>query len=1135
VTTPRTADQLTIDTRLKLGVSNAPFFGYEKFVENITDEVVDKATETTYNVQHLGILPDGNDYSSQFSALFTGLAAGTCLTLYFPASNTEYRLETVSLLNVGVKLTMRGDGMFATKVKIGSATSTVNNKFYVPNGNGGLQVYDMKIFGESTTSATSTSQNREFCMWDNSSGVSDDDIIEKIVFENVWFHDLYRVLSMGSLVTQNPGLREVRVQGCAITHMRRAGVFLAHTQKPGGRWWMFKDNFVYAFGYNARNTAVELTLDDTSKMVSIPYSGRLRPVQMYNVLTGGTSSATGRICGHHSNGDGTGTLYLYQVSGTFQNAETLSTGGFSCTSTAGPTTLSAPSAGEVMTSFWSSRGDNMQFTVDGSITTTSLNATDITRSFNTTRTRGTKLGLLYMATGTDKDNGGDYNVWYDLGMLCGFERLFVGDQGGYCVVTDTDTTNPVNEKFGIGIAAATHHHMFNSAAYSVSGTEPGASEGVQIDGNIVAFGGGFDIEPPAGGDYLIKCEYDHGTVTNNFLYGHDGEEGAGGEGGDTEGINGAGAKIVAYNTSVNAGRSGCYRIGLRGQVWDPFYGYPGTLAILNNRVVNTRNRSKYAQTNSPASNVIWRGNVFEGYDPRLHTSNGYSDTKGFLDWGGFNIVEDNIFLPANFGDDQFNLTTKHVISVQWLRGMSYCSVSGNLFEGGRYNDSSTSRGILYIGCKGDESTHSYPGARFISVDRNIFNCWTHPHTNMITCMYLQLESRSYIEHLSVSGNIFCPCTIAVRFSAAGIIRTFKFTDNRFDPFTFNIFSFNSGSLDNFLSIHRHDNINDQDFMFDTTKDHGAAVANNASGTVRTLTATGARVGDSVEFGLVSGNGLGALPAVLPHVWVSAADTLSFNQHNLSGGNLNLSAERYRGQVKQIGQKMVGVYVSGPRKEGPWHRVPHDYWASEIRAGGISFTIRLEGATFKASGAAFDAVRKDLMMGFVSLRSSALLNSVTSFRTAPLVIGETLTFAPSTATALVYGVRYRGVDNAVVNLDIQTGVPTSADTWTGGTSGATGNITVHQDRTEPSGWGEIADSFAVTNVVRTGDSRVTITLDAQAGYSIDTETAFGNFGVTEAMEAVNFALAPTAIDVLDGYSAGPIPVISPRPFLISEYH
>jgi hypothetical protein len=210
--------------------------------------------------------------------------------------------------------------------------------------------------------------------------------------------------------------------------------------------------------------------------------------------------------------------------------------------------------------------------------------------------------------------------------------------------------------------------------------------------------------------------------------------------------------------------------------------------------------------------------------------------------------------------------------------------------------------------------------------------------------------------------------------------------------------------------------------------------------------------------------------------------------------------------------------------------------AEVIAGTQTIIITLTGAIWAASGATFNAQRQNIIDGLSSRQSEAtgwntLVRdemAVTDVaRTSDTAVTITLPATPTyrvsaneeivfalPATAVAGGAGKAGFSHTVVASnpvvtaaltgsflttptegEVVTGSQTIIITLTGGTWVADGATFEAQrqaiidglvsDGAEAAGWNvEVRDEMAVTTVVRTSDTAVTVTLPATAAYAID---------------------------------------------------
>jgi hypothetical protein len=229
-------------------------------------------------------------------------------------------------------------------------------------------------------------------------------------------------------------------------------------------------------------------------------------------------------------------------------------------------------------------------------------------------------------------------------------------------------------------------------------------------------------------------------------------------------------------------------------------------------------------------------------------------------------------------------------------------------------------------------------------------------------------------------------------------------------------------------------------------------------------------------------------------------------------------------IASIGAALTGTAASGTTE-------------AHIVSGGRTIILTLTGDTFIAAGAAFNAVRQAIIDGLDSAQSEAhgwdavvkaglavtdvvrtsdtvvtvALPAFASYDiTAPETItatvpaaaltgGVALVAAPTFSIAQTVAAALSGSILTTHAADIVAGgrqiiLDLDSDTWV--TAGATFNGQrqniingLDSAQAEAHGWdAEVKAKIAVTDVVRTSDTRVTITLDAEAAYAITaTET------------------------------------------------
>ena len=244
--------------------------------------------------------------------------------------------------------------------------------------------------------------------------------------------------------------------------------------------------------------------------------------------------------------------------------------------------------------------------------------------------------------------------------------------------------------------------------------------------------------------------------------------------------------------------------------------------------------------------------------------------------------------------------------------------------------------------------------------------------------------------------------------------------------------------------------------------------------------------------------------------------------------------------------------------------------ADVVTGGKTIILTLTGDTWVASGGTFDGIRQDIIDGLdsaqaegtgwnaevrdnlavttvvrtsdtivtVTLSAQAAYN-ITATETitvtvpasaltgaSPLVATPTFTVVP-VATAVVTGTATASINETDVVAGGKTIIITlTDDTWvaSGGTfDGIRQDIIDGLDsaQSEGTGWNtEVRDNLAVTTVVRTSNTVVTITLSAQAAYNITApETITVTVPATAVVLGAAIIATPTfTIDIAGGSTA-----------------
>lgn len=1099
---PARSDALRgVEGRLKLGVSNAPFIGWPKFIENVADEITSGVEPI--NVQRLGILPDGTDYSTEFEALLPN--DGSTVTLYFPASESDYVLSNVSLVNQTDTLVLIGDGMLSTSIYIGGGS---NASFYRPSGGGSLRIKGMKVYGNAATSAESTSayDDRTIMEFPGVTSVAAH-IIAKCKFEDVWFDDLKGVIFGARYTNSDYAFKDFQVVGCVVTNMRRCGFMLSQTADLLAERWVFRDTVIDGVGWNTRNTPVTCGISDSSKYIQLSYSSRKLPYKNNAEVTGSVSGATGFVTSVvDGNGSGVGTIILRGIAGTFQSGETLNTtdprNGSGMVLSSGPTVLPGPSVGEVFTPMDGGH-KTVGFTIDAINSNTSIDIKSLTKLSEMVRSNlDYKPG--YFDQYPKSSNISSVKRWCEPPWNAyGRTATLVGDQGGYVFISNTrpidgNGTQPFDGIFGIWIASDNDHRSGNQGG--------GATQKVTIDGCFIGNIGGFEIKAGTAGISGVNFQGDEIVITNTHFYNLDSSNGD-----DTEMVyTKAGQAIVSNCIFVNAGPGGLGSGSLRitGGAYDAIEGDDGlgsACVVDHNQLINMRGGRGYAriqtQTSSPQYVI---NNYLEGPKASLKAGSAASSRKG-----GPVVVRGNSFVD---GGTLEVVPDPNVIEIDGLIVNAACIVSDNIIT--HYSQNSSGGAIISYAAGSTDFENLNLGLRMLLIENNIMTMdyWMNADGQW------PLEEHDAIKidlffgrHklIRVAGNVLPPCKTGLIGPLNGIVEKLIIENNYFDPATDTPYA---GPGDRVESATIRNNVGL--WEFDTADlDHGAAVATGALGTARTITITGTKAGDCVTAS-ATGSGLetAANYDVLPRAVVSADDTLTCNVLNLSGGNYDASAVRHRGEVSRLDGNPVGVRWSGslinPNADGAF---PFDVNQQEVIDGGHYLRINLAGATWATAGANFDAQRKNIIMGIITRRSNGRFLSQGS-SAVPFQPGENVTFAGGNAD--IYGVWYYSALAGYANFVVNAGTLSDSTVITGATSGAT--ATYRNDRfDEPAGLGVQLDSIAVGQCTRISDTEAQILMPALPSLSYSEVNVGNDLSQEWNGDYFTYALPPAAIVTTPG--------------------